>query len=259
MNPSDWDILAGLDPYWSIMSARDKQYGSWDESEFFRTGEDQIAETVARARILGLPSAWQQALDSGCGVGRLTRALTKWFDLVYGVDASSTMVALATSRNWRFPNCRFAVSSEEKHDMFGSAQFDLIYSWEVLQNTRNESVGASLIREYVRLLKPKGLLIFQCPNYVRRTLVAGRCQSLKWLLKSAGVTRGAAYETLRALKFDPEFLYTRLKLYPEVGVRSMPETEVRRLLSSTGARIVDVQIGAFAGLEGENRIYWVTK
>src|SRR5687767_8439812 len=75
----EWDELAELDPYWAICTAPDKRFGRWDREEFFATGEREVAEVLATAAELGLPRRHGAALDFGCGLGRLTRALAGRF------------------------------------------------------------------------------------------------------------------------------------------------------------------------------------
>ena len=73
----DWDELAELDPYWAICTTPGKRFGGWDTDEFFATGEREIGAVLAEAEPLGVPGARGEALDFGCGLGRLTRAQTE--------------------------------------------------------------------------------------------------------------------------------------------------------------------------------------
>ena len=77
---------------WAILSYSDRKFGAWDREEFFRTGEVEIEELMARAEELGRPVGRASALDFGCGVGRLTRALSAHFESCLGLDISETMV-----------------------------------------------------------------------------------------------------------------------------------------------------------------------
>ena len=259
MKTEDWNELAELDPCWSIISERGKQYGNWNTSTFFVTGERQLEGVMSHADHLGYPAKRLRALDFGCGIGRMTRAFAAHFDKVYGVDASETMIKLARQANASFTNCRFLVSAEADLNMFASNDFDMIYSWQVLQNMRNRAVALSIIKEWVRVLKPSGLLAFQCPSQLPRTLVAGRCKRLKALLKLIGLKRAQLYRPLRALGVSREFLYTRLRLWPDLDVRSIQQDQVLSVLANAGAKILDVQRAPFANIPDADRTYWVTK
>jgi len=256
MNPRDWDELAELDPYRFNVAGRDGQY-KWDPLTFFMTGEVQVAEVLAHAGNLGYPAERLCALDFGCGVGRLTRALAARFERVYGVDASGAMIKLARELN-AFANCRFFVSAEASLNLLGSDEFDMVYSWQVLQNTRNRAVASSIIRECVRVLKPSGLLVFQFPARLPRPLAAGRCKRLKSLLKLIGARRSQLYWPLLGLGLKREFVYTRLRLWP-ADVWGMPQDQVMALVQQAGARVLEIQIEPFGGIPDMNRIYWITK
>lgn len=53
------------------------------------------------AATLGHPRERGVALDFGCGVGRLTRALAAFFDRATGVDISSSMIEEAKKKEMR--------------------------------------------------------------------------------------------------------------------------------------------------------------
>ena len=91
----DWNDLATVDPLWAVLSAKGKRNGGWELDEFFATGEAEVAQMLARAAELGRPGRNDSALDFGCGVGRLTRALAVHFDNTLGVDASAQMIEQA--------------------------------------------------------------------------------------------------------------------------------------------------------------------
>src|SRR5574337_1244819 len=104
----DWETLAKEDPLWAILGADDKKYNSWKLNEFFKTGQEEINLVIKYLKEKKLlPKAKKSSLDFGCGVGRLTRALSKYFDESYGVDISPTMIKSAKDLNKEFKNCKF--------------------------------------------------------------------------------------------------------------------------------------------------------
>jgi len=259
MNPRDWDELAELDPFWSVFTEPEKKYGNWDAAAFFETGERQIVGVIEHGEYLGYPRERLCALDFGCGLGRLTRALAKRFERAYGVDASGSMVRAARNVNACFTNCEFIVSEESNLSQFQSDEFDMVYCWRVLQNVRDVSVAMAIIQEFVRVLRPKGLLVFESPAKMPRVLVAGRLKGLKALLKLSGVKRSHLYWPLRALGISRGFLYTRLRLWPDISVLCIPQDQVMSLLRRVGAKVLEVQSGQFTTLEDGDKTYWVTK
>src|SRR3954466_15239886 len=70
-----WQALGEDDPLWAILSQPDKRGGRWDADTFFAAGEQEVAAILAHCAALARPQAHRLALDFGCGVGRLTRAL----------------------------------------------------------------------------------------------------------------------------------------------------------------------------------------
>src|SRR3954447_22271496 len=95
----DWERLGEEDPLWAVLSSEGKRGGNWDEAEFFRTGVefvDQLMPDVAvhlPGQVLG------DALDFGCGVGRLSQPLGRHFRTVTGVDVSAAMLDRARAAN----------------------------------------------------------------------------------------------------------------------------------------------------------------
>jgi SAM-dependent methyltransferase len=92
----EWDDLAEEDGMWAVCSQPERR-GSWTAVEFFATGEQEIAGMIAGLEEQGLMPPAGRALDFGCGLGRLTRALSRRFDEVVGVDASPTMIKARSS------------------------------------------------------------------------------------------------------------------------------------------------------------------
>src|SRR5690606_32735946 len=90
-----WEALGASDPYWAVLTDPTKRHGKWDKEEFFRTGAREIDGALSRAAAFGMPIRSGIALDYGCGVGRLTRALAERFERVIGVDISAAMLAQA--------------------------------------------------------------------------------------------------------------------------------------------------------------------
>lgn len=95
----DWEDLAKFDPYWAILADGKKKFHKWNLDEFFQTRQQEIESVLRTAEGLSRPARKQKALDFGCGVGRLTRALALHFDSVIGVDLSETMIATAKELN----------------------------------------------------------------------------------------------------------------------------------------------------------------
>lgn len=90
-----WNSFGQSDPLWSILAWEGKAGNKWDLREFFEVGEGEIAYILTEAEKRKEITIKQKSLDFGCGVGRLTFPLSKYFAESHGVDISEAMIALA--------------------------------------------------------------------------------------------------------------------------------------------------------------------
>src|ERR1700737_1566627 len=110
-NKQDWEEMGELDPVGAIrgISIVKGTFSDWDE--FFLCGEQEIAEVMKTAAELGWNKEAGEALDFGCGLGKLTRALGKRFRLAYGLDISESMISKAVTLSKDVSsNCKFIVN-----------------------------------------------------------------------------------------------------------------------------------------------------
>lgn len=162
----NFDDLAAEDPLWTVLSDNAKRGGKWDETEFYRTGEAVIDDLQARLHDLDIPLQGDQAIDFGCGVGRLTFPLGRHFQRCVGIDISQNMIDFADARrSTRGPNCRFAVNTSPQLQDFEDASFDFAYSAIVFQHI-SPAYTLSYLQEFGRVLRSGGLLVFQLPSHL---------------------------------------------------------------------------------------------
>ena len=159
---TNWDQLGRTDPFWAILSVPDKINGKWDPQQFFSTGVDEINVVLQYLKSLGLKPVPGNALDFGCGVGRLTQALCRHFKHCCGIDIAPSMIDLATRFNRYGARCRYHLNSNDSLAAFEDNSWDFIYSNLVLQHMKPE-YSKRYVREFVRVLSPEGVLLFQIP------------------------------------------------------------------------------------------------
>jgi len=162
-----WDAHARRDPLWAILSDPDKKGGKWDVRRFFQTAVGEISLIFYQLRSSGIEPGRGSALDFGCGVGRLTQALAWHFDRVVGVDVSPAMIGAAEKLNQRPLTVSYVWNQAADLKIFGDDGFDFIVSNLVLQHIRPE-ISIEYLREFFRVLKPGGILVFQLPSHERR-------------------------------------------------------------------------------------------
>jgi SAM-dependent methyltransferase len=219
----NWEGFAQTDPLWSICTDPQKRGNKWDEEEFFETGRKEIDKVLSYVQSLGLHlDLTAPALDFGCGVGRLTRALTQHFTECWGVDISPTMIELAKDFHKRNPRCHFCINQTANLQKFSDAYFGFVYTSIVLQHIARR-YAESYIKELIRVLKPGGIFIFQIvdryPCGIMRALRA----------------RARVRSRLKALLKRDETSF-------HMEMHSIKEELIRELLSGGNVQIADVRL-----------------
>jgi SAM-dependent methyltransferase len=160
---TNWDEFGKQDPLWAILTEPTKKNNNWKPDEFFKTGEEEIKSILNYTESLGISSSRKRAFDFGCGVGRLTQALCPYFDECYGVDIAPSMIESANKYNRYGNKCNYYVNDSDNLSLFEDNYFDFIYSKIVLQHIKPE-YSRNYIKEFLRVLAPGGLLVFQAPS-----------------------------------------------------------------------------------------------
>lgn len=230
-----WDTAGTDDPFWSVLSVRSKDRNRWDLQEFMQTGVVEIDQVMSEVGRLGLKVSGGRALDFGCGPGRLTQALAAHFEEVDGVDISPSMIALAERLNQRGEHSHYHLNDTDDLRRFADQTFDLVYSAITLQHM--EPVYArNYLKEFIRVLKPGGLLVFQLPG--RKT---GRLRHLKALVPAP------LWRTYRRLRYHR---------HPAANMHGMPRDEVIGFCETNGVQVIEVQPNQEAGPGWESFRYY---
>jgi SAM-dependent methyltransferase len=160
-----WNEVGRRDPLRAILRNPADPESVWNIDDFFATGRSDAARLMAEVSRLAPGLARRRALDFGCGVGRVTRALSDYFDSVVGVDVAPSMVRQARELHRDDRRCRFFVNRAHNLHRFGNDTFDLVYSRLVLQHIPAAGVRRYL-PELVRVLAPRGILMIQIPDVI---------------------------------------------------------------------------------------------
>jgi SAM-dependent methyltransferase len=157
-----WEAFGRADPLWANLTAAGRDHGGWDVQEFLATGREEVERYLAALEELGMDVPRGRALDFGCGAGRLTQALGEHFEQVDGVDIATSMIEHARRLNRYGDRCRYHVNDAPNLSLFEPASFDLVVSVIVLQHMEPR-YALGYIREFVRVLRPGGVALFQIP------------------------------------------------------------------------------------------------
>ena len=217
----NWEKLAQSDPLWSICTDPKKSGRRWDPREFFETGKREIDTVLEYVRLLRLTlDKAAPALDFGCGVGRLTRALSNHFSECWGVDISPTMIRMAQEFHKDRERCVFRLNQTNSLPMFQNGYFGFIYASIVFQHIERKYVENYLL-EMVRILKPGGIFVFQIPEF------------------RAGAMEGLRHKVRLRSRLDRWF--KKRQDADLMDMHYISEDAVRKFLSNQNVHIADVQ------------------
>ena len=218
----NWEELAQADPMWAICTDPARRHGKWTREEFFATGCDELGKVMQCVREIPVAiDSRAPALDFGCGVGRLTRALAGYFPECWGVDISRTMVRLAAEFNADVPQCRFLLNESSDLRKLPDNYFGFVYSSIVLQHIAPRH-SRKYLAELVRVTRPGGILVFQVLDDFRAPMLE------RWRQK-LGLRRRW---NRMAPNGDRAYL---------MDLHCMAEADIGKVMESAGARIVDVR------------------
>lgn len=224
-----YDRWGASDALWAVLPFAGKRGNRWDVEEFFQTGVREIERVLQSIRALGLPLRPGTALDFGCGVGRLSQALARHFDTVWGVDIAPSMIERAQAYNRHGPRCRYVLNGRDDLVVLSDTTFDFIYSNITLQHLEPRYAKA-YIREFLRVAARPGLVVFHQPIEHRPPPPASRPvrQAIKDAIPAPLL---AAYRTLRR---------TMLR-EPRWEMHGIARAEVASLIKAGGGRLVHVE------------------
>jgi SAM-dependent methyltransferase len=164
-----WNRLGETDPFWSILVSdryRGRPCFGPILDEFFKTGRQTVETLKATLTRNGHNyEAFNEVLDFGCGVGRVTHWLARDISEVFGYDVSQSHLRVAEKHappdaqrkiTWRL------IRSLTELDHL--PKVDLVHSVIVLQHNP-PPLMAAMIRCMLKALRPGGVAVFQLATY----------------------------------------------------------------------------------------------
>ncbi len=236
-----WEDLGAVDACWAVCSQEHGKHGRWDPDALLATGELEVDRVLRRAQDLGLTPSGGAALDFGCGVGRLTSALARRFDLVTAVDVSQSMLDKARTINRDVSNIEWRLNDRPDLSAIDDASVDLVYTNVVLQHLPSADLALAYIAEFFRVTRTDGAVIFQVPSRID--------------LRHRMQPRRRLYTALRALRVSPKVLYGRLGLMP-MRMQAVPQSAVERTIAAHGGELLAADLDDVGHAHVQSVIYF---
>jgi len=155
-----WDERAEEDAFFFVDNRL--QYGRPDLERFWSDGAQDLRRLLDAVGAELRPS--DRALEIGCGVGRLTRALSPQVESVCALDVSERMLELAREHNGELRNVEWLLGDGRTLAGVASQSVDACISHVVFQHIPEPEVTLGYVREIGRVLRPGGWAAFQISN-----------------------------------------------------------------------------------------------
>lgn len=258
-----WHELGSRNPFGVILTGPDRQPREWDADEFFRIGAQDVAYVRTQLAQIKPDLRRRRALDFGCGVGRISRALAVDFDAVTGVDVARSMIAVARRLNASVANCTFQVNRAGRLRAFDAATFDFVYSRLVLQHIPPRA-AARYIEELVRVLAPGGVLMFQMPEPLEHDpdglFSAEERAFVDAPIADTPVKRALPRWIIRAYRHVRfRRIVRRERRVRRMYMFGITRDDVLGVLRRANGLVLRVDADASHGTDGAGYVYWVTK
>ncbi len=230
-----WDLFARRDPLWAVLTTSAAEGNRWTIGEFFASGQREVDATIATIRT-HLPDAGRhQALDFGCGVGRITQALAHHFDRVTGVDISAEMLVHARRHNRQGDRVAYKHNPVDHLGDFADGTFDLVFSVLTLQHMAPK-YSRRYLAEFMRICAPGGAVFFQI------TARPVRPPRRSWYPPTV------AKNVWRRINAS-------LAVRPAMEMHSLPRTDVELIIRAAGGEIVFVDDSHGTGTAFDSCVY----
>ena len=234
-----WDRKARENAYMWVDSSKDK----WDKGEYYDKGLGEVfghaISFLKKKNFNDQDLKNMRALDLGCGTGRLTIGLAKYFSSVDGVDISPEMIKVAERDNKEINNVRFFLNNGCDLRRFPDNHYNFVFSFLVFQHIPRRSIVINYLEEMHRILIPGGYIKIQVRGYpgnIPTGLSDWRYQgfdsfyialSKKWKLP---LLRAFRYNTVFGSFFKRKQLEKILKRIGYINVESFYKPDDKRYL-----------------------------
>lgn len=154
----DWDWRAKINPFHFICSQKDE----WPLEEFWHSGEEDVERyLMPHVQKAGIDPKQASVLDFGCGVGRLSFALSKRFMRVTAYDVSPEMLAIGQQLLAEVTNISWVLGNGMDLGNVRDNSHDVVFSYITIQHIPDSRTAIRQLEELCRVLSPGGLMCIQ--------------------------------------------------------------------------------------------------
>lgn len=223
----EWKFWGKRDPLWSVATwpGREKSGSNpWTEEEFYALGERDWADFIRHWNSYGLRN--EVVVEIGCGAGRLTKAMARYFSRVVALDVSEDMIDYARQR-LDSPTVEFQVV-DGKSIPCADGSVTAVFSAQVFQHLESRKDVENYFREIHRVLDTGGSMMIHIPVYewpprtsdwVRRFYAIGlRLSDLKALKVRRALERGGSEGLMKMRSYPIRYFFEFL---PSLGFRDV--------------------------------------
>ncbi len=161
----EWRAWGKVDPLYGVATIPDKSIDGaapWTDEAFYRLGEADWNSFYPWWEKYGVSR--ELCLEIGCGAGRMTRQLAKYFGAVVGVDVSPGMIEYA--RAHLDPSIVTLHATDGLRLPLADDAVSAVFSVHVFQHFDTRGDAAQLVREVFRVMKPGATLMIHLPVIV---------------------------------------------------------------------------------------------
>jgi len=215
---TEWKKWGQIDPLYAVASWDGKRKDGkepWTKEEFYKLGQSDCKDFVEHWEKYGVDRT--SCLEIGCGAGRLTMHLSRYFQTVHAIDASQGMIDYA--REHILSSSVMFYLSDGLNIPLRDNSASAVFSTHVFQHFDSLSHATAYFCEIYRVLTPGGSLMIHLPVYNWPTM-PGVFDTLYSLREYIGDIRAWAWRhlselgilapTMRGLKYPVSYLYNTL-------------------------------------------------
>ena len=161
---TEWRTWGRTDPLWGVAACRGKSVADlapWTDAEFYELGARDWNDYLRHWEEFGVDR--HSCVEIGCGAGRITRQLARYFSAVHAFDVSTEMTEYA--RGHAGPGIEYHVNDGTALDL-PDGSVSAAFSSLVFRHFDRVDDGAAYFREIHRVLGDGGTFLIELPVHV---------------------------------------------------------------------------------------------